>query len=336
MKKVLVTGGTGYIGSHTVVELSKAGYKPIIIDNLSNSKKEIIPILEKLCGQKIPFFNIDCSNEKDMENKNIWKDVYGIIHFAAHKSVSESVLKPKKYFLNNIGSTQVLLKIMQQKKIENLVFSSSCTVYGEPSALPVTENSTIKKPTSPYGETKKKCEEIIQKSKLEKYAILRYFNPIGAHKSSLIGEFPIKKPTNLIPLITQHVIGKREKIMIYGNNYNTPDGTCIRDYIHVCDVAKAHVKVLNKLISNQKKKYILNIGLSKGLSVLELIKLFEKVNKKTIYYEIGERRKGDIEKIYANCKLAKKELGWSPEKTIDEALIDAWNWEKNIKEKSYY
>ena len=333
-KKVLVTGGAGYIGSHTVVELSKAGYRPIIIDNLSNSSKSVITRLEKLCEQKIPFYNINCTNQKEMDKAEIWEDIQGVIHFAAHKSVSDSVKNPKKYFLNNVGSTKVLLKIMKTNKIENLVFSSSCTVYGEPSKLPVTEENVIKKSTSPYAETKQECEKIIQNSSLNNYAILRYFNPIGAHQSSLIGELPVKTPNNLVPLITQNAIEQKNKLIIYGNDYNTPDGTCVRDYIHVCDVAKAHVKVLEKLISkNRKKKYILNIGLSKGVSVLELIKLFEKVNKININYQIGERRQGDIEKIYANCKLAKIELGWSPEKSIEDALLDAWNWAKKIHQK---
>ena len=330
MNNILVTGGAGYIGSHTIVELVQAGYQPIIIDDLSNSKKNVISRLEKLCKQKIPFYNINCTNEKEMLNERLWKNIKGVIHFAAHKSVSESVKYPKKYFSNNVGSTEVILKIMNRYKIENLVFSSSCAVYGEPNKLPVTEKSPIKTPTSPYALTKQKCEEIIAKSNLTNYAILRYFNPIGAHKSGLIGELPNKKPNNLVPLISKSIKEENKTLYIFGNDYDTPDGTCIRDYIHVCDVAKAHVKVLEKLITKNKKKYILNIGLSKGFSVLDLINSFEKVNKIHINYKIGDRRPGDIEKIYANCKLAEKELGWCPEKSIEEALVDAWNWEKNI------
>tara|TARA_B100001250_G_C19719180_1_gene753026 strand:+ start:55 stop:1050 length:996 start_codon:yes stop_codon:yes gene_type:complete len=328
-KNILVTGGAGYIGSHTIIELLKTGYQPIIIDNLSNSKKNVISKLEKLCKQKIPFYNINCTNQKDMLNDEIWKNIKGVIHFAAHKSVAESVKYPEKYFLNNVGSTELIVKTMQYYKIENLVFSSSCTVYGEPDKLPVTEKHTIKKPTSPYALTKQKCEEIIQKSNLTKYAILRYFNPIGAHKSGLIGELSNTKPNNLVPLISKS-IRNNNTLNVFGNDYKTHDGTCIRDYIHVCDVAKAHVKVLDKLMTQNTKKYILNIGLSKGVSVLELIQLFEEANNLKINYKIENRRDGDIEKIYANCKLAEKELGWVPEKSIKEALKDAWNWEKNI------
>jgi len=328
-KNIIVTGGAGYIGSHTIVDLIKAGFNPIIIDNLSNSTKNVISKLEELCQQKITFYNIDCTNEKEMCNEKIWRNISGVIHFAAHKSVAESVKKPEKYFFNNVGSTEIILKNMQRYKVENLVFSSSCTVYGNPDILPVTEKSEIKKPTSPYALTKQKCEEIIQSSHLKNYAILRYFNPIGAHKSSLIGEINIKNPNNLVPLIAKS-IKEKKTLHVFGNDYNTHDGTCIRDYIHVCDVAKSHVKVLEKLIPHNRKKYILNIGLSKGFSVLELIQSFEKVNNLNIDYKIGKRRDGDVEKIYADCKLAEKELGWSPQKTIEEALIDAWNWEKKF------
>jgi len=328
-KKIIVTGGTGYIGSHTVVELIKKGYNPIIIDNLSNSKKEVISRIEKICKKKVSFFKIDCTKEKKLKELPIWDDVKGIIHFAAHKSVSESVDFPKKYLSNNIGSLEAILNIMKYFKIENLVFSSSCTVYGNPEKLPVTEKSKIQEPTSPYALTKQKCEEIIIKSScINNYAILRYFNPIGAHKSSLIGELNLNKPNNLVPLISKS-IKEKTKLYVYGDDYNTHDGTCVRDYIHVCDVASAHVKVLEKLFTSNKKKYILNIGLSKGVSVLELIKQFEQANNIKVNYEISNRREGDVEQIYANCKLAEKELKWFPEKSIKQALIDAWNWEKN-------
>ena len=327
-KRIIVTGGAGYIGSHTVVELIKKGYHPIIIDNLSNSKKDVISRIEKICNKKITFYNIDCTKQKILSEKKIWKNIDGIIHFAAFKSVSESVIYPDKYLSNNIGSLEVIINIMNQYNIENLVFSSSCTVYGNPDKLPVTEKSKIKKPTSPYALTKQKCEEIIKSSKINKYAILRYFNPIGAHKSSLIGESNVNKPNNLVPLISKS-IKEKNKLYIYGDDYNTHDGTCIRDYIHVCDVATAHVKVLEKLLELSKKKYILNIGLSKGTTVLELVKKFELANKVKVNYEITNRRDGDVEQIYANCKLAQKELNWLPKKSISRALIDAWNWEKN-------
>ena len=330
-KNIIVTGGAGYIGSHTIIELIASGFNPIIIDDFSNSKPEVIDRIEKLSNQKITLYNLDCKNKNKLRNKHIWKNIKGVIHFAAYKSVSESFLNSDKYFLNNIGSTKNLLEIMDEFNIHNLVFSSSCTVYGNPTTLPVTEKMTTQVSASPYGETKKICEELINSSKLKNYTILRYFNPIGAHPSSIIGEFPITSPNNLVPLITECAIGKRKQIVIYGNDYPTQDGTCIRDYIHVCDVAKAHVHSLKQMMKSTNVKQTLNIGLSKGVSVLELIHLFETSNKLKIKYKFGKRRKGDIEKIYADCSLSKKALNWEPEKSIKEALIDAWNWERKNK-----
>ena len=327
-KNIIVTGGAGYIGSHTVIELVESGFNPIIIDNFSNSNPEIINRIEKICKQQIKTYNINCIDEKKLIKSINWSEIHGVIHFAAYKSVSESFKKKEEYFLNNIESTKILLKIMGKYNIRDFVFSSSCTVYGNPNKLPVTEKSEVKKQSSPYGETKKICEELILNSVIKNYTILRYFNPIGAHSSSLIGEHPLNIPNNLVPLICECAIGKRNKLTIYGNNYSTKDGTCIRDYIHVCDVAQAHVNALQNMINKNINKKIFNIGLSKGVSVLELIKLFENNNKIKINYDFGKRRDGDVEKIYADCSLARKELDWTPKKTIAKALIDAWNWEK--------
>ena len=330
-KNIVVTGGAGYIGSHTVVELVKSGYNPIIIDNFSNSNPSVINRLEKICNRKITFLNLDCTDEEKISNNIKWKNIDGIIHFAAFKSVSESFKKREDYFFNNIESTNTLLKIIKNYKIKCFVFSSSCTVYGDPKHLPVKETTELQTPSSPYGETKKICENLITSSKIKNYTILRYFNPIGAHSSSLIGENPLDVPNNLVPLICECAIGKRKKITIYGNDYSTVDGTCIRDYIHVSDLAEAHVLALKNMIKNTDLKKIYNIGLSKGISVLQLINLFEKNNNLKIHYDFGKRRDGDIEKIFADCSLAKKELNWTPKKTIAQALIDAWNWEKNKK-----
>lgn len=330
-KNIIVTGGAGYIGSHTVVKLVEFGFNPIIIDNFSNSSPEIISRIELICKKKIKTYNLNCSDQKKISENINWNEIDGIIHFAAYKSVSESFKKKEEYFLNNIESTNILLRISEKYNINHFVFSSSCTVYGNPTTLPVTEKTELKKPSSPYGETKKICEELIQCSAIKNFTILRYFNPIGAHESALIGEHPSNIPNNLVPLICECAIGKREKLTIYGNDYSTKDGTCIRDYIHVCDVAQAHVHALQNMMKKSETKQIFNIGLSKGFSVLELIKLFEKNNNIKIDYEFGKRREGDVEKIYADCNLAKKELNWAPEKTIRIALIDAWNWEKEKK-----
>ncbi len=331
-KNIIVTGGAGYIGSHTVVELVESGFTPIIVDNFSNSSPEIITRIEQICKQKIKTYNLNCIDEKKLIKTIKWSEVDGVIHFAAYKSVSESFKKKEDYFLNNIKSTKILLKIIEKYNIKNFVFSSSCTVYGNPNKLPVTEKTELKEPSSPYGETKKICEELIQSSLIPNFTILRYFNPIGAHTSSLIGEQPSSIPNNLVPLICECAIGKRNKLTIYGNDYSTKDGTCMRDYIHVCDVAQAHVQALKKMMYDSKNKNIFNIGLSKGTTVLELINLFEKNNNIKINYEIGKRREGDVEKIYADCSLAKEDLNWTPKKTISKALIDAWNWEKKRKQ----
>jgi len=335
MKKILITGGTGYIGSHTAVEFTKAGYKVIIIDNLSNSKIEVLDGIEEITGIKPEFHNFDLTDEQktaDFFKKN--KNIDVIIHFAAYKAVGESVQKPLMYYQNNLNSLMNILQGMKNNDIKNLIFSSSCTVYGQPDILPVTEQSPIKKADSPYGNTKQIAEEIIfdtiSASENLKSIALRYFNPIGAHKSSLIGELPIGTPNNLIPFVTQTVAGIRKQLSVFGDDYNTPDGTAIRDYIHVVDLAKAHLVAAERLLLNKNKSNFetFNIGTGQGNSVLEIIKTFEEVTGEKINYVISERRKGDIEKVWADTSFAKKELGWQTTHSLAEALLSAWNWEK--------
>lgn len=337
--KILVTGGTGYIGSHTVVELQQKGYEVIIIDNLSNSTKDVIYSIEKITGILPEFHQFDLCDEDATKNffqKN--KDISGVIHFAALKAVGESVEQPLKYYNNNITSLLNILKCMKEMQIKNFVFSSSCTVYGQPDVLPVDENSPIKAPFSPYGHTKQICEEIIRNTVGifgMKSILLRYFNPIGAHESALIGELPLGVPNNLIPFITQTAIGKRDYLRVFGNDYNTPDGTCIRDYIHVVDLAKAHIIALERMQNSKTKSNceVFNLGTGNGFSVLEVIHAFEKVSGVKLNYKFVERRAGDIEKVWANTDLANKELGWKAKQGIDEMVLSAWNWEKYLKEK---
>tara|TARA_E500000331_G_scaffold182672_1_gene176031 strand:- start:21647 stop:22642 length:996 start_codon:yes stop_codon:yes gene_type:complete len=329
-KKILVTGGAGYIGAHTTVELYLAGYLPIIVDNMSNTSLKNIHGINKILKTNIPFYRQDCTDFKRLSavfDEN--KDIQACIHFAAFKSVGESVENPQKYYKNNIGSTEVLLKCIENNKFKNLIFSSSCTVYGAPDVLPVTESSPFKKAESPYGETKQKCENLIVDSKCNSIS-LRYFNPIGTHKSGLIGDCSADKASNLVPIVAEVAHGIRKKLIVNGIDYNTDDGTCIRDYIHVQDLALAHVSALNYLFGN-KGKHVFNVGSGSGYSVLQVINTFEKVNKIKINYSIGPRRKGDVEKIYADCNLIKKELRWEAKKTINEAVFSAFKW---TKEKS--
>ena len=335
--KVLVTGGLGYIGSHTCVELSK-NYTVVIADNLINSKIEVLERINSISHSKVIFEKIDLRNKKDVALlfKN-HPDISGIIHFAALKAVGESVEKPLLYYENNINSLLNVLEQAQQLSSDiNFIFSSSCTVYGEPLKLPITEKEPIKKAFSPYGETKQICENILSSSsKLNKHLksiSLRYFNPIGAHDSAAIGELPLGKPQNLIPYITQSVAGVREELTIFGDDYNTADGTCIRDYIHVVDLADAHIKALEYL--NKKESSIndfFNIGTGKGTSVMEIINAFEKSTGQKISYKIGGRRKGDVDATFADNKKALKSLCWSPKYTLEQALESAWNWEKNYR-----
>lgn len=335
--KIVVTGGAGYIGSHTVVELVNAGFDPIIVDDFRNSRSWIIDRLIELTDQKLKLYQIDCNDQGAMEKvfeENT--DILGVIHFAAYKAVGESVQFPVMYYENNIGSLCTLLRVMEKYEVEHLVFSSSCTVYGQPDQPIVTEQSPIQKAASPYGATKIACEQLLeatlQSESKFKITVLRYFNPIGAHPSALIGELPQGIPNNLVPYITQTAKGIREQLTVNGDDYNTTDGTCIRDYIHVVDLADAHVKSI-KWSFEQTKSFCepFNLGTAKGSSVLEIINTFEEVNGVKLNYRIGPRREGDVEQIWADPTKANKVLGWTCQYDIKDALKHSWNWEKNIE-----
>ncbi|WP_457617440.1 UDP-glucose 4-epimerase GalE [Lutibacter sp.] len=335
MCTVLVTGGLGFIGSHTVVELQNEGFDVIIIDNLSNSSISVLDNITSITGVKPAYFNIDLKNKEAVQHFFNTNAVQGVIHFAAYKAVGESVLKPLDYYENNISSLVYLLQEMQKHQIHPFIFSSSCTVYGQADKLPITENAPIKFAESPYGNTKQIGEEIIfdtTKASHLKAIALRYFNPIGAHKSAKIGELPIGVPQNLIPFVTQTAAGIREELSVFGSDYPTPDGTAIRDYIHVVDLAKAHIVALKRLLNNNHKKTfeVFNIGTGKGNSVLEIIKTFEKVSGKKLKYKLVERREGDITAAYADTTIANTELGWKAEQTLEEALLSAWEWQKTL------
>ena len=336
-RKILVTGGLGYIGSHTVVELINNGFEVVIIDDLSNSYESVIDNIEKITGLRPKFYEFDLKNSvktKQCFKENIFD---GVIHFAASKSVEESVSMPLKYYRNNVGTMLNVVDSMLKCDVKNIIFSSSCTVYGQPDVLPVSEEAPFKRAESPYGRTKQICEELLRdtvSANDEFYVIaLRYFSPVGAHDSALIGELPIGNPNNLAPLITQSAAGIRDRLYVYGNDYNTDDGTAVRDYIHVVDLAKAHVSALNRLINNkQLKKYeYFNVGTGKGYSVLEVIGAFEKVNSLKINYEITDRRDGDIEMIYSDIKLSNDLLDWKSEMDIEDMMRSAWEWQKQIK-----
>ena len=326
---ILVTGGAGYIGSHTVVELYNSGYRPIIVDDLSNTSLNNISGIEKIIGDKISFYKLDCTNEAKM-NELFKKEtnIEGVIHFAAFKSVEESVREPKKYYDNNIGSLEVLLKIMKKYSVSNIIFSSSCTVYGSPDILPVSELAAFKKAESPYGETKQLCEKLIDEVDLNSIS-LRYFNPVGSHETCLIGDCSADKPNNLVPIICEVASGKRNAMQIYGNDYNTIDGTCVRDYIHVVDLARAHVSALDYILKSKTIKTAYNIGVGKGVSVQEVVDFFEQINDIKISYKIGPRREGDVEEIYSDNTKINKELKWFPLMSFQSALKTAWVWEKN-------
>lgn len=334
--KILVTGGTGYIGSHTVVELQQSGYEVVIVDNLCNSTAEVVNSIEKITGVKPDFEKFDLTDPDRTNDFFERYDISAVIHFAAYKTVPESVKKPLKYYRNNLFSLLNLLACMKDSKAACFVFSSSCTVYGQPDLLPVNENAPIKKAASPYGNTKQISEEIIEdtvKAHGLKAISLRYFNPIGAHESALIGELPLGIPDNLMPYITQTAIGKRSGLLVYGDDYNTPDGTAIRDYIHVVDLAKAHVIAVDRLLAGKKKENfeVFNLGTGNGFSVMEVIRSFEKGSGVKLNYKIANRRPGDIEKVWADTNYANKELGWKAEKTLDQMTLSAWNWEKAIQ-----
>ena len=340
MKKILVTGGTGYIGSHTVVELQQQGYEVVIVDNLSNSRIEVLDNIKKISGICPGFeqFDLsDCTVTADFFSRHPKLD--GVIHFAAFKAVGESMTHPLMYYRNNLFSLINILEGMKVHDIQNLVFSSSCTVYGQPDILPVTEQAPMKKAWSPYGNTKQMCEEILEftvaASSIHAIA-LRYFNPIGAHESALIGELPIGTPNNLMPYITQTAIGIRECLNVFGGDYDTPDGTAIRDYIHVVDIAKAHVVAVERIIGNKGKSNleVFNLGTGKGLSVLEVIRSFEKVTGLKLNYKIVDRRPGDVEKVWADTHFANAELGWKAGKSLDDMTRSAWEWEKRLEKKA--
>lgn len=339
-KKILVTGGTGYIGSHTTVELINSGFDVLIIDNLYNSEKEVIDGIEKITGTKPSLEILDvCDSTKldDFFRRNTGIDA--IIHFAAYKAVGESVRKPLDYYKNNLVSLINLMDSMKKYRIPDLVFSSSCTVYGQPEILPVTEDSPLQPATSPYGNTKQIGEEMIRDTVFSdsylKAIALRYFNPIGAHPSCIIGELPRGVPENLVPYITQTASGLREELKVFGNDYDTPDGYCIRDYLHVVDLAKAHVVAVKRLIEKKNKSgyEVFNLGTGTGVSVLEAIKSFERVSGIKLKYKVVERRPGDIEKIWADPGYANRELGWKTISTLDDAMKTAWDWEIAIRKK---
>ncbi|MFC2103759.1 UDP-glucose 4-epimerase GalE [Bacteroidota bacterium] len=339
-KLVLVTGGTGYIGSHTAVELMNEGFDVVIIDNLSNSEKAVLDGIAAITGRRPYFEQFDICNKEKLENFfKVYKKLDAIIHFAAYKAVGESVEKPLMYYQNNLTTLMNLLQSMVDFKIPYFVFSSSATVYGQPDQLPVTEEAPFKTADSPYGNTKQIAEEIIRdtlKVNPELYAIsLRYFNPIGAHPSSLIGELPRGIPNNLVPFITQTAIGIRDELKVFGDDYNTPDGTAIRDYINVVDLAKAHVVSIKRMIEQKSKSNleIFNLGTGKGSSVMEIVNTFEKVTGEKLKCKIVGRRLGDVESVYADTKYANAELGWKVEVGLKETLLSAWNWEKYIRNK---
>lgn len=335
-KKILITGGLGYIGSHTAVELIQSGYEVIIIDNLSNTRIEVLDGIEKITGVRPVFYQTDMRDQAAVKNFFDKEKVDGVIHFSAFKAVGESVGKPLAYYENNLSALIVLLQELTQRGIRAFIFSSSCTVYGQADELPITEKAAVKPAESPYGYTKQVGEIIIKDTVRAtdlKAIALRYFNPIGAHSSALIGELPLGVPQNLVPFITQTAAGIRQELSIFGNDYPTADGTAIRDYIHVVDLAKAHIVALERLLSNKNKDVYecFNIGTGTGSSVLEIIKTFEKVSGQKLPYKIVERRAGDVVAAYADTTLANKELGWKAQLSLEDSLRSSWAWEKKIR-----
>lgn len=340
MKRILVTGGLGYIGSHSVVELQQSGYDVVIVDNLSNSRRDVIDNIEAVTSVRPAFEEVDCTDMAAMQAVfDKYEGIQAIIHFAASKAVGESVQKPLLYYRNNIVSMLNLLELMPRYGVKGLVFSSSCTVYGEPEVLPVTEDAPIKPATSPYGNTKQINEEIIRDfvkvTEGVSAIMLRYFNPIGAHPSALLGELPNGVPQNLVPYITQTAIGIRKELSVFGDDYDTPDGSCIRDYINVVDLAKAHVVAIDRILAGKQDERVevFNIGTGRGLSVLELVDLFQKATGVKLNYKIVGRREGDIEKVWADPRKANEVLGWKATTPVDETLLSAWRWQEKLREK---
>lgn len=334
--KILITGGLGYIGSHTVTRLVDQGFEPIIIDNLDNSSRHVLDALNFITGKKLTFYEGDVRDRAFLENvidKEL--DIKGVIHFAAHKAVNESMNNPLKYYNNNVGGLISLCEALQEKQIKNFVFSSSCTVYGETTVCPVSEEMPRQAASSPYGHTKLLGEDILKSlAELGKMRVLalRYFNPIGAHPSALIGELPSGIPQNLVPYLTQTAIGKRAVLKIFGNDYPTQDGTAVRDFIHVMDLADAHIKAIKHILNNENVAYdTFNIGTGKGTSILELIEEFERVTQAELPYVFADRRPGDITAIYANAQKANKQLGWVPKFSLGDALKSAWKWEQQLE-----
>lgn len=337
MARILVTGGTGYIGSHTVVELINSGFDVVIVDNLSNSNVDVLNGIEAITGVRPEFENIDCMDYPSMDHLfEKYSDIEAVIHFAASKAVGESVEKPLLYYRNNISSLISVLELMKVHNVHNIVFSSSCTVYGQPDVLPVDESAPIKPALSPYGNTKQINEEIIRDvchAEKDLHAILlRYFNPIGAHPSALIGELPNGVPQNLLPYVTQTAAGLRPELKVFGNDYNTPDGSCIRDYIYVVDLAKAHVIAVKRMLEGKanERVEVFNLGTGRGLSVLEIVETFQKVTGVKLPYQIVPRRAGDIEKVWANPKKANEVLGWRAETSVEDTLLSAWCWQQHL------
>jgi UDP-glucose 4-epimerase len=332
--KILVTGGAGFIGAHTVVELVEAGFDPVIVDDLSASDKTLLNGLKELFGREPKFYQGDCGDAKWLGDVfKIEKDIKAVMHFAAFKSVGESVQEPLKYYRNNINSLISVLEKMKQYEVKDLIFSSSCTVYGQPDHIPVSESAPFKKAESPYGATKQMCERILEDAYSGGYKIisLRYFNPVGAHPSGLIGELPVGIPNNLVPYVTQTAAGIRESLTVFGDDYDTPDGSCIRDYIHVSDVARAHVQALDYLNGRPEKYFeAFNLGTGKGVSVLELIKNFEQANDLKLSYRIGPRRPGDVVKVFADPSRIQSAMNWRPVYTFEQAMRHAWNWQQKI------
>ena len=335
--KIIVTGGTGYIGSHTVVDLVQNGFEPILLDDHSNSERFIVERLAAICGREIRCYEVDCRDRPAVAQ--IFKEqgpIAGVIHFAAAKSVGESQEKPLHYYANNLGSLLTILEVMTETGVRDLVFSSSCTVYGQPESLPVTEDTPIAAPASVYGATKQICEQILRDAVVSgaplRAMLLRYFNPIGAHPSGQIGELPLGEPQNLVPIILQSAAGLRGPVQIYGGDWSTPDGSCIRDYIHVLDLAAAHVKSLAWMDrqGDEPLLEILNVGTGCGTSVREALATFERATGQAVDFEVGERRDGDIEQIYANVDRAERTLGWKAERSLDDAMRDAWRWQSGL------
>lgn len=332
---ILVTGGAGFIGSHTVIALVNAGFNPIIVDDFSNSSESALQGIKEILGRDVPCYAFDCNDKAQLRAVFQEEKIEGVIHFAAFKAVGESLAKPLEYYRNNLGSMLTLLETMRENGVKNLIFSSSCTVYGEPDALPVTEETPVKAAASVYGNTKQIGEEILRDVALaEPFNIisLRYFNPIGAHPSAAIGELPLGVPNNLVPFVTQTAIGKRTVLTVFGDDYPTPDGSCIRDYIHVMDLAEAHVAALKHLIKDDKSSSydVFNLGTGLGNSVLELIHTFESVSGKKLNYQIGPRREGDVVAVWGDVQKANRVLGWKASRSLREGLEDAWRWQQKI------